>query len=324
MESDRSMTTTHRLSSTPETVHWGYFDAALAPVLTIRSGDEVVIETVNGAPAELAECPFDLLPEHKAIHRQCTPRLGPHIMTGPVAVEGAQPGDALEVEILDVELRTAWGFNAIKPLRGTLPEDFPFLRVLHIPIDREVNEAILPFGPRIPVRPFFGIMGVAPPASWGAISSIEPREHGGNIDLTELVPGSRLFLPVFAPGALFSVGDGHAVQGDGEVCLTAVETHLTGRFRLILHRGWLLRRPLAVTATHVITMGMDPDLDDAAKIALREMIDLLVQTNNWSPADAYTFCSLACDLRITQLVDGNKGVHAMVARRFVPELRAGK
>ncbi len=314
------MTRTHQLAATPETVHWGFFDASLAPALTVSPGDEVIIDTVNGGPGELVDCPFPLLPEHRAIHRQCVPKMGPHIMTGPVAVDGAQPGDVLEVEILGVQLRTDWGFNAIKPLRGALSEDFPFLRVLHIPIDRELNEALLPFGPRIPLRPFFGIMGVAPPAAWGTISSIEPREHGGNIDLTELVPGVRLFLPVFAPGALFSVGDGHAVQGDGEVCLTALETSLTGRFKLNLHRSWSLARPLAITPTHVITMGMDPDLDDAAKIALREMINVLVRTNGWSAADAYTFCSLACDLRITQIVDGNKGVHAMLARRYIPNL----
>jgi acetamidase/formamidase len=314
------MRTVHQLLCTPDTVHWGFFDASLCPAATVRSGDEIEIDSVNGAPLELADSPFELLPEHVAIHRQRTPRLGPHIMTGPVAVEGARPGDVLEVEILEVELRTPWAFNAIKPLRGSLPEDYPFLRVLHIPIDRDRNEALLPFGPRIPLRPFFGIMGVAPPPAWGAISSIEPREHGGNIDLTELVAGARLYLPVFADGALFSVGDGHAVQGDGEVCLTALETSLKGRFRLSLHRGWSLRRPLAVTPSHVITMGMDPDLDDAAKIALREMIDLLGRANGWSSADAYSFCSVACDLRVTQIVDGNKGIHAMVARQFVPDL----
>jgi len=307
-------------------VHWGFFDAALAPVLTLASGDELIVDSVNGGTLEVAGCPFPILPEHLAIHQECAPRLGPHILTGPVAIRGAMAGDVLEVAILDVKLRASWGFNAIKPLRGTLPEDYPFLRVLHIPIDLDRQECHLSFGPSLPLRPFFGILGVAPPPACGAISSIEPREHGGNIDLKELTAGTRLFLPVFAEGALFSVGDGHAVQGDGEVCLTALETCLSGRFRLTLHKqlplvsnSRPLMRPIALTPTHVITLGMDPDLDDAAKTALRDMIALLAEANGWSSADAYSFCSMACDLRVTQLVDGNKGIHAMVQRRYLRE-----
>ena len=177
--------------------------------------------------------------------------------------------------------------------------------------------AKLAWGPTVPLRPFFGILAVAPRPEYGTISSVEPREFGGNIDNKELVPGSSLFLPVFVPGANFSCGDGHAVQGDGEVCLTALETCLDGTFDLVLHKGRRLAFPRAVTPTHYIAMGMDPDLDDAAKQALRDMIRWLVEMKGWKPDEAYVFCSLACDLHVTQLVDGNKGIHAMVARNLV-------
>jgi acetamidase/formamidase len=163
---------------------------------------------------------------------------------------------------------------------------------------------------------------VAPPPGFGAVSTIEPRAYGGNMDLKELVPGTTLYLPVFAEGALFSVGDGHGAQGDGEVCLTALETALEGRFQIILRKDLKLALPRAETATHWITMGFDPDLDDAAKTALREMIDLIATATGLAREDAYMLTSVACDLRVTQLVDGNKGVHAMLAKSLLgPPLR---
>jgi acetamidase/formamidase len=308
------------LAASPATVHWGYFDAALPPVLTIASGEQVTIDTVNGQPRDFVGLPFELLPEHAAIHAQCVPRLGPHIVTGPVGVRGAEPGDMLEVRILRVELRQDWGWNAMRPLRGTLPADFPQTRLLHVPIDRAQRTAALPFGPTLPLRPFFGIMAVAPRPAYGAVSTIEPREYGGNIDNQELGAGSTLFLPVQAALGLFSVGDGHAVQGDGEVNLTALETALRGTFELHLHKKAEARSPIGLTATHVLTMGFDEDLAAAARQALRHMIALLARTQGWSAEDAYAFCSMACDLRITQMVDGNKGVHAMVERRLLQAL----
>ena len=306
----------HSLTASPATVHWGYFDAKLAPRLTVDSGDTVTLHCVSGGPGEVGARP-DLLPEHRAILDEIKPYLGPHILTGPVAVRGAQRGDTLEVRIRDVQLRADWSYNGIKPLRGTLPEDFPMLRILQIPLDRKRMTATLPWGPTLPLRPFFGIMGVAPRAEYGAVSSIEPREFGGNLDNKELVAGTTLLLPVWADGALFSAGDGHAVQGDGEVNLMALETPMSGTFELILHKGKSLTFPRALTPTHYIAMGTDPDLDDAAKQALREMIKWLVELKGWAPEDAYTFCSLACDLRVTQLVDGHKGIHAMVARALI-------
>ena len=310
------MTTQHVLSASPDTVHWGYFDARMAPQLTIDSGDTVTLHCVSGGPGEVGSR-TDLLPEHRAIIEKVKPHLGPHILTGPVAVRGAQRGDTLEVRIKDVQLRCDWSYNGIKPLRGTLPEDFPMYRILQIPLDRQKMTATLPWGPTIPLRPFFGIMAVAPRPEYGAVSSVEPREFGGNIDNKELIAGATLFLPVWADGALFSAGDGHAVQGDGEVNLMALETPMSGTFELILHKGKSLTFPRATTPTHYIAMGTDPDLDDAAKQALREMIKWLVELKGWAPEDAYSFCSLACDLRVTQLVDGHKGIHAMVAKNLL-------
>lgn len=307
----------HELLPTPGTVHWGYFDADLPPVLKVRSGDALTVDTVSGGPRELPAIDH-LRPDHREIVERVEQGPGPHILTGPIEVEGAEPGDTLEVRILAVELTEDWGWNVIRPLRGTLPEDFPYLRKRLIPIDRQRRVARLPWGPEIPLQPFFGIIGVAPPAAYGRVSTVEPREYGGNIDNKELGAGSSLFLPVFVPGAKLSIGDGHAVQGDGEVCLTALETCLKGRFEVVLHKS-RLSYPRAITATHYIAMGFHEDLDDAAKLALRNMIGWLVELTGWSAEEAYVFCSLACDLRVTQLVDGNKGIHAMVSRSLVAD-----
>lgn len=309
------MSHTHYLNPTPQTVHWGHFNASIPAVLQVESGDEVVIDTFSGGMSEVAD-PSLFRPEHRLIVDTVPQIMGPHILTGPVHVKGAEPGDTLEVRILNIELTTDWGWNIIRPLKGALPEDFPNLSRRVIPIDRQTNVARLPWGVDVPLRPFFGIIGVAPPPAYGLVSSVEPREYGGNIDNKEFVPGTSLFLPVFVPGANLSVGDGHAVQGDGEVCLTALETCLKGRFQVIVHKQ-SLNFPRAITPTHYISMGMDVDLDDAAKQALRNMIKWLTEIKPWTAEEAYVFCSLACDLHVTQLVDGNKGIHAMVSRSVI-------
>ena len=305
----------HSLAPTPDTVHWGYLDAKIPPRLTIDPGDTVTIDTVSGGK-DLGDTSI-MLPHHREICEKLKPAPGPHILTGPIAVRGAEPGDTLEVRIKAIELTVDWGWNLIRPLRGTLPEDYPDFRCRIIPIDRRAMTARLPWGATIPLSPFFGIMAVAPRQQYGVCSSVEPREFGGNMDNKELLVGTSVHFPVFVPGANFSTGDGHAVQGDGEVCLTALETCLKGTFEFFLHKGMRLELPRAVTPTHFITMGFDPDLDDAAKQALREMIRWLVEMKGWSSEEAYVFCSLACDLRVTQLVDGNKGIHAMVARSLL-------
>lgn len=313
------MATHHTVACRPEHCHWGFFDAALAPVATLASGDTVTVDCVSGGRDILPTDPaFEILADHRAIHERVAPRLGAHILTGPVAVDGAVPGDVLQIDILAIEPRQNWGYTRIRPLAGTLPEDFPITKLWHSHIDRQRGTAMLPIGMEIELAPFFGVMGVAPPSHYGACSSIQPREFGGNMDLKELVAGTTLYLPVWAPGALFSVGDGHGVQGDGEVCITALETALAGTFRLTLRKDLDFTLPRAETPTHHITMAFNEDLDDAAKDALRAMLDLIAGKMGLAREDAYMFASLAVDMRVTQLVDGNKGIHAMLAKRFAP------
>ena len=308
----------HHLAASPETCHWGFFDASLTPVLTIESGDEVTIDTVSGAAEMLPPSgQFHVPPELADIHARSPRTLPGHILTGPIAVAGAEPGDVIEVRILDVQLRQDWGYNLIRPLAGTLQDDFHGTRLLHIPLDRQRMVGRMPWGVDLPLAPFFGVMGTAPPPAWGRITSIVPRAMGGNLDNKELVPGTTLFLPVFVAGGLFSCGDGHAVQGDGEVCVTAIETAVQGRFALHLRKDLHLAMPRAETPTHYMTMAMDPDLDQCVVQALRDMIVLLGEVRGLSREDAYTLCSLAADLRVTQTVNGSKGIHCMIARSAV-------
>ncbi|MBM7066031.1 acetamidase/formamidase family protein [Actibacterium sp. 188UL27-1] len=302
------------VEAAPETCHWGYFDATRAPVLTVESGAEVTIRTVSGPPQVLPGPGFHVPPELLAIHAAGPPPLPGHILTGSVAVTGAQPGDVLQVDILDVQLRQDWGYNVIRPLTGTLPDDFDETHLTILPLDADRGIATLPWGLELPLAPFFGVMGVAPPPGWGRISTIEPRKHGGNLDNKELVAGTTLYLPVHAEGALFSCGDGHGAQGDGEVCVTAIETALEGRFRLTIRRDLDLDYPQAETVTYLITMGMAPTLDRCAEMALRHMITLITQRSDLTKAQAYMLCSLAADLRVTQTVNREKGVHMMLPK----------
>jgi len=317
---------TARLTASPETCAWGYFDAALPPVAVIDSGESIVIETVSGSPEQLPPEGegFHVPPELYEIHDRSPRQLPGHILTGPVAVRGAMPGDVLEVEILDIEIRQNWGWNIIRPLAGTLPDAFQTGRMVTIPLDLEANMARLSWGLDLPLAPFFGVMGVAPPPNWGRVSTIQPRAFGGNIDNKELVAGTTLYLPVFTEGALFSCGDGHGAQGDGEVCVTAIETALTGRFRMTVHKGQPLAAPRAETPTHIVTMAMHPDLDRCAEDALSDMIAWVCDQTGISREGAYMLCSLAGDLRITQTVNGNKGVHMMMAKELLlPAEREG-
>ena len=297
-----------------KTCHWGYFDASLDPVATVASGSEVTMNSVSGGKAMLPGEGFHVPPELLTLQAAGEPTAPGHILTGPVAVDGAMPGDVLQVDILDVQLRQDWGYNVIRPLSGTLPLDFDETHKVIIPLDRDRNEATMPWGLKLPLAPFFGVMAVAPPLAWGRISTIEPRAHGGNLDNKELVAGTTLYLPVHTEGALFSCGDGHGVQGDGEVCVTAIETALQGRFRLTTRRDLDITYPEAETPTHYITMGMHPDLDVCVEIALRRMISVVSQRVGITRAEAYMLCSLAGDLRITQSVNREKGVHMMMSK----------
>jgi acetamidase/formamidase len=306
--------THHELAASVSTCHWGSFDAALAPVLTIQPGDRVTVHSVTGAPEVLPDSGFHVPPELHDIHRALRPEPG-HLLTGPIRIEGARPDDVLEVRILEVQLRQDWGYTRVRPLWGTLPEDFPEPRLIHIALDATRMVGRLPWGTELPLRPFFGVMGVAPPVAWGRISTIQPRAHGGNLDNKELVAGTTLYLPVWHEGALFSAGDGHAAQGDGEVCVTAIETALSGTFEFQLRRDLgRLRFPQAETADAHITMAANADLDDAAKDALRDMIALIRRRTNLDATEAYMLCSLAADVRVTQLVNEQKGCHVVLPK----------
>src|SRR5690606_6056039 len=196
--------------------------------ITIESGDRITVQSVSGGPSNLPGDGFHVPPELYRIHERVQRKLPGHILTGPIGVRGARPGDVLEIRILDIRLRQDWGYPFVRPLAGALPNDFATGEQMIVALDRDRNVGRLPWGTELPLRPFFGVMGVAPPPAWGMISTIQPRAHGGNLDNKELVPGTTLYLPVFAEGGKLSVGDGHGVQGDGEVCVTAIETALKG------------------------------------------------------------------------------------------------
>ena len=308
------MANTHDIEASPSTVHWGYFDAELDPVMEIASGDTINLNSVSGGPDNLPGPDYYIPPELLEIHKKVPKRMHGHILTGPIRISNAKPGQVLQVDILDIGLRQDWGYNFVKPLSGGLPGEFDEESHITIKLDKEKNEGELPWGTRLPLNPFFGVMGCAPPKNWGMITSIIPRAHGGNMDNKELVSGTSVFLPIFVEGANFSAGDGHGCQGDGEVCVTAIETALEGKFRLTVRDDLSLTLPQAESPSHFITMGFDEDLDDAAKEALRQMIILITQRTNLSKSQAYSLCSLAADLRVTQIVNGNKGVHVMLPK----------
>ena len=307
-----------RVDAGPATVHWGFFDAKLAPVLTVGSGERVTMSSVSGPPELMPPPPFVIPPALPAIHAaNGKQRFFGHMCTGPVAVRGAKAGQVLQVDIEAIEFNYDWGYNTIRPLAGALPDDFKEFRNIHLTLDRARMVGRLPWGQEIPLRPFFGVMAVAPPAAWGVIPTPPPRRNGGNMDNKELVAGTTLYLPIFTDGALFSVGDGHGAQGDGEVCITAIETGLVGTFKLTARDDMKLEWPMAETPTHVITMAFDPDLDDCVVIALRQMLDLVCARAGLDRYQAYTLLSLAADLRITQVVNGSKGVHVMLEKRYL-------
>jgi acetamidase/formamidase len=313
-----AQTKAYELKLVPENVHWGYFDARVKPVLKINSGDTVRVETMIARGVDrltLAGVPDSEIPESlKIVDRTIKDRLGPHPLTGPIFVESAEPGDALEVKFIGFEFLHPYGVGNFFPSLGTLPDDFPYVKSKLVRFDPKSGEAQFLPGIGLKLAPFFGTVGVALPAIFGRTNSMIPGPYTGNIDNKELVAGSSLYLPVHVTGGLLSMGDGHAMQGDGEVSVAALETSLRGTIQVILHKGMHLKWPRAETPTHYITMGLDPDLDEAAKLATREMIDFLVTEKGIPRDEAYILCSLAADLRVTQLVDSTKGVHAMIAK----------
>ena len=315
---------THRLEATPNTIAYGWYDAAGSPVLRIASGDIIDVDTLlTNTPQGLrrAGVPEDQIQESLKRITEAFPqgdsKRGPggHILTGPVFVEGAEPGDALEVKILSIDLAIPYGYNGCQ---GFLPENCPTPRAPAriIQLDPKTMTAVFAPGIVIPLHPFFGSMGVAPPPEAGRVSSNPPGTHAGNLDNKSLVAGTSLFIPVHAPGALFEVGDGHAAQGDGEVDQTAIETSLRGRLQLTVRKGMELNFPRAETPTDYISMGTDEDLAKATKIAIQEMVDFLVANKHLDKVAAYQLTSVAGNVAITQLVDGNVGVHVKMPKEI--------
>jgi acetamidase/formamidase len=318
----RALAAEHTLMPSPQTVHIGNFNAALKPVLAIDSGDIVTIETAAQIdPAAVDQSglvPPTAVPDYtRAIYREVKDRgPGPHVLTGPVYVNGAQPGDVLEVRILAIDLAVDYGYNRQRPYAGALPDEFPGFFERIIKINRDAKTAEVAPGVVIRLdRPFFGTMGVAPLPSMGRISSAPPGIHTGNIDNKDVAAGTTLYLPIYAPGALFSAGDGHAAQGHGEVDLSAIETGLRGRFQLFVRKDMKLAWPRAETPTHWIVMGLNPNLEEAMKIAVRETINFITSRfPKLTREEAYMIASVAVDYHVTQVVDGTKGIHGMIPK----------
>jgi len=306
----------YNLQASPATVAWGYYSQEATPVLTVHSGDTVRIQTASSCPSparmEAAGVKAADIPQYERdIYEQVKDKgPGGHILTGPVAIAEAEPGDVLEVQIRKIDIDVPFACNSFGPGRGFLPNDFPYARTKIIPLDREHMLGRFAPGVNLPLHPFFGSMGVAPPSA-GRLHSGPPWMHAGNMDNKELVAGTTLFIPVFAKGALFEVGDGHAGQGNGEVDITALETFLTGTFTFVVHKGERMLWPRAETPTSYISMGFDEDLKTATEMAVRNMIEYLVKEKHLSREDAYSLTSVAVDVDITQLVDGKVGVHAI-------------
>lgn len=317
------------LRSTPQTVLWGYLAAKLPPALTVSSGQVVQIEalshqglTTDKDPVsffgDYGIPPQEVLPDAMSVYSQVKRPKGAsvHVLTGPVYIEGAAPGDVLEVRVIDIRFRVPYGVNNTGPGRGVLPDlvKGPTARLVRLDLDRDV--AVFSSEIEVPLHPFMGIMAVAPPPSLGMISSTPPGIWGGNMDLKELGAGSTLFLPVFNEGGQFFTGDGHAVQGDGEVDGGAVEISLTPTLQFIVHKEKRLNIPMAETLDHFITMGMSVDLNEATRIAVEEAVEFLQREKGLSGADAYALSSIAVDLAIAEAVDVVNLVYAKIPKRI--------
>src|SRR5437762_29425 len=309
----------HTLMPSPSTVAFGYYDAAAVPVLRVQSGDEVIVGTlITSSPTRLEQVgvkPADVQSSLRAIYDSVKNRgPGGHILTGPIFVEGADSGEVLEVRIESIDLAIPYAYNGFGSRRGFLPEDYDYAKTKIIPLDNVHRTAHFAPGITVPLHPFFGSMGVAPPRAMGRISSAPPGIHAGNLDNKELVAGTTLYIPVHVKGALLEVGDGHAGQGNGEVDITALETSLRGRLRVTVRKDMHLTWPRGETPTHWIAMGIDSSLVTATKLAVRQAIDFLVIEKKMSRDDASMLVSVASDVDITELVDGTLGVHVMIPK----------
>ncbi|MGH7843542.1 MAG: acetamidase/formamidase family protein [Candidatus Binatia bacterium] len=315
------------LKSSPETVLWGYLAANLAPALTIRSGQIVRVEALSHQGLTTQKDPVsffgaygisadEVLADAKTIYSEANHPKGAavHVLTGPLYIDGAERGDVLEVRVCEIEFRVPYGINASRPGRGVLPDQLKKPATKFIPLDLERRVALFSEEIEIPLNPFMGIMAVAPPASMGMVSSTPPGVWGGNMDLKQLIAGSTLYLPVWNDGAQFFTGDGHAVQGDGEVDGGALEISLAPTLQFFLHKKKNLQVPMAETVTHFIAMGMSVDLNEATKFAVQETVNFLQREKKLNAAEAYALASLAVDLHIAEAVDVVNLVYALIPK----------
>lgn len=308
---------------TVDTVHWGFQDGTRPPVAEIADGAHLRLRSVQGRAEDPVPAAWIAEDIRTIVASDIERGPGPHIVTGPVAVTGAAPGDVLAIDILDIRFGAPYGINRIRPGGGLFPAalaaDAP-VDVAAIPIDTGTGRGTVAPGIEIDLRPFFGIIATAPPPSWGRVSTIEPRANGGNMDCRELVAGTRLFLPVFVPGANVSIGDGHGAQGDGEMDQTAVETCLEGDFVIGVQPGVEIERPLALTPAGLVAMGFGATLDEAARIAADDLLVFLDRHCSLAWLDGYRLASLVVDLRITQVVNRIVGVHAVLPHAVLEQL----
>ena len=317
------------VESNDETVRLGVYDTNLTPILKVDSGDTISYPSTwsHFLNKMLPGVPIDVL----AKMRLDNPGRGPHSIIGPVYVNGAEPGDVLEVRYKRIR-PFDWGavFNNPGSLgTGLLAKDFPDGQVKYMKLDLAHMTTEFAKDIQVPLKPFQGTLGVAPPDGFypplspGVTSSVPPGPHAGNVDLSEMAEGSTMFIPVWKPGALIFTGDSHAVQGDGEISLTACETRMQElRIEVFLHKQKNFSWPIAETPTHWITLGLDKDLNVAMTLAARNAIDFLAARTSLSKLDAYGLCSMAFSFRVTQVVDIVRGVHAMIPKSlFAPALR---
>lgn len=337
------------LSDRPEVIRWGFLPNRDAePVMTVASGDVVSIEQISheGILPDQGN-PYDFfaswdIPESEILDDQLMvfeemeqKGEGPHVVTGPVAIEGAEPGDWLEVRCLQIDPRVSYGVNSARHGKGSLPEEYPlngkdyYGNLLEFDHERQVGIFPAGEGIEVPLKPFMGIVGVAPDTS-EMVNSVPPDVYGGNLDVKRLMTaGSTAFYPVQVPGALLYTSDGHAAQGNGEVSLTAIETSQTPTFQVILHKKDLLQQehipllknPWGETEDAWVVTGINEDLDEAMKEAVRETISFLTQTRNLTAEDAYSLASIGIDFQVSQVVDINKGVHANIYKHLFPDGR---
>lgn len=309
----------YELKLSPANVTFGNVDAKVKPVLRMASGDTVTVETMGHAePAilRLAGVAEEEIPDSlKEMERYAASHgFSGDPKTGPIYVEGAEPGDTLEIHFLKFDFLHPYGWTQIIPGRGTLPQEFPFFKVKIVHYNAAAGTADFGSGITLKLAPFWGTVSVAPPVTGTGFLNMSPGPFGGNMDNKELVAGSTLYLPVQVPGALLSFNDSHGLQGDGEISISASETSLRGTVQVFVRKGKRILWPRAETPTHYMTMGLDPDLNEATRMAVREMLNFLTTEKGMSREDAYMLCSLAIDLHVTEFVDTPKGVRAMVPK----------